>query len=154
MCAQGESVCLTCAPSETRVASARTASQQYISRVPTAYAGLAPRETFRTLKTARRQAGIGGLRYVPERIGRMVAALQAAIARDTGLMRCTTGGARRSWGHSRLRRLHIAPLCHLFNVGGKLWIIRQHVVECVFVKCVEVTVVYRTDTGSAGLAEE
>ena len=93
---KGESVCLTCAPSETRVASARAAPQQHSSRVPPACAGLATRETFRTLKTARRQAGIGGLRR----------------------------GGRRRWGHSRLRRLHIAPLCYLFNVGGKLWIIR------------------------------
>lgn len=56
--------------------------------------------------------------------------------------------------HSCLRRLHIAPLGHLFNVGGKLWIIRQHVVEGVFVERVEVTVIDRTDTGSTGLAEE
>jgi len=135
---------------------------------------LATRETFRTLKTTRRQAGIGGLRSVLERLGRMVDASPAAIARDTGLMRCTIRGVRgieeevrdpaRVMGmpdraiisprRSRLRRLHTASLCHLSNVGGKLWIPREHEVESIFVERVEVTVIDRADTGSAGLAEE
>src|SRR5712691_7386372 len=55
---------------------------------------------------------------------------------------------------SRLRRLWIALFRHLFNVDGKLWISREHVVEGVFVERVEVTVVYSADTSSAGLAEE
>ena len=54
---------------------------------------------------------------------------------------------------SRLRRLRITLIRHLFNVGGKLWISREHVVEGVFVERVEVTVVHSADAGSAGLAE-
>src|SRR3989442_10044329 len=40
------------------------------------------------------------------------------------------------------------------NVGGKLWIPREHVVERVFVECVEVTVIHGADTGITGLHEE
>jgi hypothetical protein len=64
------------------------------------------------------------------------------------------GGLSRSSPRSRLRRLWSAPLRLLFNVGGKLWILREHVVERVFIECVEVTVVHGADTGSARLHEE
>src|SRR5439155_3426764 len=47
-----------------------------------------------------------------------------------------------------------APLCFLFNVSGKLWILREHMVERVFVERVEVTVVHGADTGITGLYEE
>ena len=55
---------------------------------------------------------------------------------------------------SCLRRLRTAPVRLLFDMGGKLWIPREHVVEGVFVERVEVTVVHSADAGSAGLAEE
>ena len=52
---------------------------------------------------------------------------------------------------SCLRRLRITFVCYLFNVAGKLWIPREHVVEGVFVKCVEITVVHSADAGRAGV---
>src|SRR2546426_9632018 len=55
---------------------------------------------------------------------------------------------------SCLRRLRTTLIRDLSNMGGKLWIPREHVVEGVLVERVEVAVVYSADAGSAGLAEE
>src|SRR4029450_9371149 len=55
---------------------------------------------------------------------------------------------------SCLRRLRITLIRYPFNVGGKLWIPCEHLVEGVFVERVQVTVVHSADAGSAGLAEE
>src|SRR5262245_56699547 len=43
---------------------------------------------------------------------------------------------------------------HLCNLRGKSWISGPHLVEGVFVECVEVTVVHSADTGVARLTEE
>src|SRR4029453_6221263 len=55
---------------------------------------------------------------------------------------------------SCLRRLRITLIRYPFNVGGKLWIPCEHLVEGVFVGLVENKVGHSAGAGRAGLAEE